>query len=136
MASKLGTKAAAALPAAAHRGGLARGPQGRSCVALGPAASRTKGLRAVNNSVTPMAKYETSFTNNKLFDSMNGCCAWFLEGMWGVALDPDDFVLVRRGVVLSGSYLELDVGSQLGEFSWFYVFPFVRFALLNLIIHV
>ena len=83
MASKLGTKAAAASPAAAHRGGLARGPQGRSCVAFGPAASRTKGLRAVNNSVTPMAKYETSFTNNKLFDSMNGCCAWFLEGMWG-----------------------------------------------------
>lgn len=56
MASKLGTRAAAASPAAAPRGGLARGPQGTSRVAFGPAASRTKGLRAANNSVTPMAK--------------------------------------------------------------------------------
>ena len=55
MAFKLGTKAAAAAsPAAAHRGGLARGPQGASRVVFGPAASRTKGLRAANNSVTPM----------------------------------------------------------------------------------
>jgi len=105
MASKLGTRAAAASPAAAHRGGLARGPQGTSRVAFGPAASRTKGLRAANNSVTPMAKYETSFTNNKLFERL----LRLVSGRYvGVALDPDDL-----DVVLSGSYLELDVGFQL-----------------------
>ncbi|ONM37679.1 Chorismate mutase 1 chloroplastic [Zea mays] len=57
MAFKLATKAAAASPAAAHRGGLARGPEGTSRVAFGP-APRNKGLRAANNSATPVAKEE------------------------------------------------------------------------------
>ncbi|ONM37682.1 Chorismate mutase 1 chloroplastic [Zea mays] len=61
MAFKLATKAAAASPAAAHRGGLARGPEGTSRVAFGP-APRNKGLRAANNSATPVAKYERSFS--------------------------------------------------------------------------
>jgi chorismate mutase len=59
MAFKLATKAAATSPAAAHRGGLARGPEGTSRVAFGP-APRNKGLRAANNSATPVAKYERS----------------------------------------------------------------------------
>nr|ACG40583.1 chorismate mutase [Zea mays] len=57
MAFKLVTKPAAASPAAAHWGDLARGPQGTSRVAFGP-APRNKGLRTANNSATPMAKEE------------------------------------------------------------------------------
>ncbi|AQL00246.1 chorismate mutase1 [Zea mays] len=57
MAFKLITKPAAASPAAAYWGDLARGPQGTSRVAFGP-APRNKGLRAANNSATPIAKVE------------------------------------------------------------------------------
>jgi hypothetical protein len=61
MAFKLITKPAAASPAAAYWGDLARGPQGTSRVAFGP-APRNKGLRAANNSATPIAKYEHSLS--------------------------------------------------------------------------
>uniref|UniRef100_A0A0A8XNY8 Uncharacterized protein n=1 Tax=Arundo donax TaxID=35708 RepID=A0A0A8XNY8_ARUDO len=54
MEFKVVTKAAAAAsPAPAPRG---LGSRGRSRVGFGPAAPRTKALRAGNNSVTPVTK--------------------------------------------------------------------------------
>jgi chorismate mutase len=73
MAFKLVTKPAAASPAAAHWGDLARGPQGTSRVAFGP-APRNKGLRTANNSATPMAKYERSFSWLEI--------VWFNKRLW------------------------------------------------------
>ncbi|XP_062206967.1 chorismate mutase 1, chloroplastic-like [Phragmites australis] len=56
MEFKVVSKAAAASPA--PKGALLRGPQGGSRVGFGPAATRTKALRAANNSVTPVTREE------------------------------------------------------------------------------